>query len=98
MDIDAFSKAMKALESEAVSTGDPEDLRNVWKMTREVRAKWGDQHVGIDARSYGGVCRPGGNIAAVWFRTSLLGMMAGPLRLLDPWLRDGEPTKSSSAC
>lgn len=37
------------------------------------------------------VCSPGADVQAVWYRLSMLQMLPGPLGVLSPWLRDGEP-------
>jgi len=68
---------------------DPEDLRSVWKMQREVLARAPGQHgVIISADFYQRACSPGANVGAVWFRASLLGALK-MLGMLAPWIQEG---------
>jgi len=39
---------------------------------------------------YQQACRPGADVAAVWYRVSMLHLLVGPIGLLTPWLHDGE--------
>ena len=40
----------------------------------------------IDARSFAEVCSPGANVTAVWYRASMLGMLAQTIGMLAPEL------------
>ena len=44
----------------------------------------------IDIRLYQRACSPGAEVGAVWYRVSMLQLLAGPIGLLTPWLHDGE--------
>ncbi len=67
---------------------DPEDLRSVWKMQREVRARTPGGHALISAEFYKRACSPGANVGAVWFRASLVGMLE-MFGMLAPWIQEG---------
>jgi hypothetical protein len=69
---------------------DPADLLSVWKLSRNVPSSVAGQQTAIDMELYQNVCRPGADVFAVWYRSSLLGLMAGPMRLLGPWMHGGE--------
>ncbi len=74
-----------------VAAVNPDDLRNVWKMTREVQARSAGQGVVLDGRMYKSVCSPEANVMAVWYRASMLGMLQMlPESPLTPWTYDGE--------
>jgi hypothetical protein len=75
---------------DAVAEVDPDDLRSVWKMTREVQAYNQGQSVALSAAMYQSMCSPGADVMAVWYRASILGMLQmlpeGPLK---PWTNNG---------
>jgi hypothetical protein len=70
----------------------PGDLRNIWAMMRHMKAHTTEgQHPALDAKAYENVCSPGANVAVVWYRASMLGVMQLlPEAPLGPWLHDGE--------
>jgi len=75
---------------DAVAEVDPDDLRNVWKMTREVQAHNQGQSVALSAAMYQSMCSPGADVMAVWCRASMLGMLQMlPGALLKPWTNNG---------
>jgi hypothetical protein len=74
-----------------VTAVNPDDLRKVWTMMREVQARALSGHAGsISSGMYENVCSPGANVVAVWYRASMLGLlqlMSG--KPLTPWSHDG---------
>ena len=71
-----------------IPPADPADLRSVWKMQREVQASSPGKNVVISVEMYERVCSLGANIGAVWFRTSLIGVLE-MLGMLKPWINEG---------
>ena len=64
---------------------EPSDLKSVWKMAEEIREHSDPKkHTAVDARSFEAVCSPGANVMAVWYRASMLGMLAQSTGLLAP--------------
>jgi hypothetical protein len=60
-----------------VSPVDPSDIKNVWTMMRETQARHGsNQGVAIGHEFFTRVCSPGADVAAVWYRASMLGLLA----------------------
>ena len=41
------------------------------------------------------VCSPGADVQVVVYRVWMLQVLAGPMGMLAPWLRDGEPTDAA---
>jgi len=74
----------------AVANVSPDDLRNVWKLSRDTQARNPGQHV-MSNSMYESVCSPGADTIAVWFRSSMLWalkqMQPDPLA---QWTHDGE--------
>jgi hypothetical protein len=75
---------------DAVAAVDPADLHNVWAMQREAQVNYPNQGIAIDMDFYQRACGPGADTDAVWYRVSMLHLLAGPVGLLTPWLHDGE--------
>jgi hypothetical protein len=75
-----------------VAAVNPDDLRKVWRLFRDVQAHTPAGQCGsIDGRMYKNVCSPGANVVAVWYRASMLGMLQMlPESPLTPWTHDGE--------
>jgi hypothetical protein len=73
-----------------VPTVDPSDLSNAWNLAHGFSALPGKQ-VAIGSDIFRRVCSPGTDTHAVWYRSSLLAMMAERMKLLDPWMHDGTP-------
>jgi hypothetical protein len=75
-----------------VAAVNPDDLRNVLRLFREVQAHTPAGQCGsIDARMYKSVCSPSANVMAVWYRASMLGLLQMlPESPLTPWTHDGE--------
>lgn len=64
---------------------DPSDLKSAWKRGEELRAQYGSEPavVSLDLR---GNCSPGADTTAVWYRASILGLLAERADLLPPEL------------
>jgi hypothetical protein len=75
---------------DSVAAVDPADLRNIWTMQRDALSDHPDQPFAIDIRCFEQACSPEADIQALWYRISMLQMLAGPMGLLSRWLRDGE--------
>jgi hypothetical protein len=77
-----------------VAAVDPGDLRSVWEMQRDFQRNAPNhapnQTGSIDISLYQRACSPGAEVGAVWYRVSMLQLLAGPIGLLTPWLHDGE--------
>lgn len=71
-----------------VAPVDPADLRSVWEMQREVKARRPGAHFIISDEMYKRACSPGADIGAVWFRASIIGML-DMLGMLKPWINEG---------
>lgn len=67
---------------------DPADLRRVWETLRENQARTPGHGIGISIDFYERACSPRANVEAVWFRTSMLGML-DMLGMLSPWIHEG---------
>jgi hypothetical protein len=63
---------------------DPADLKNVWKLGREMQEEHPKEHTAIDLRVLETVCSPGANVMAVWYRASMLGLLAELVGLFPP--------------
>ncbi len=73
-----------------VAAVNPNDLRNVWIMMRDLEAR-ASQSGSISSGPYERVCSPGANVLAVWYRASILGVLQMlPGNLLTPWSHEGE--------
>ena len=75
-----------------VAAVNPDDLRNVWTMMRDLQARDLERQSGsISSRLYEGACSPGANVVAVWYRASILGVLQMlPGNPLTPWSHEGE--------
>ena len=67
------------------------DLRSMWAMHGPAaNANASGQSTATDICLFEHVCRPGADVQAVLYRVWMLWMLAGPMNMLSPWLRDGE--------
>lgn len=79
------------LDGVPVAAVDPADLLAVWKLQRETSsspAGGGEMALGMDL--YQSVCGPGADTHAVWYRVTMLQLLAGPMQSLAPWMHDGQ--------
>ena len=70
---------------------DAADLKGVWKLTREVTSSFKGQQVAVAMEAYRSVCHPEADAHVVWYRATMLGllaMLAGPMKL--SWMRGDE--------
>ena len=82
---------------ESVPEVDPEDLKAVWKMNRDVQARHPGQQFAVGSRVCEHACKPGAHIQAVGYRAAVLSMMIhlaqhpeNPIKELGPWLREDQ--------
>lgn len=61
---------------------DPSDLKNVWKMQRELAAEFPGQNVSIGPETFRDACTPGANVTAVCYRVGILQVLDRSLNLL----------------
>ncbi len=75
-----------------VAAVNPNDLRNVWTMMRDLQAHaQAGQSGSISSGLYESACSPGANVVAVWYRASILGVLQMlPGNPLTPWSHEGE--------
>jgi hypothetical protein len=75
-----------------VTTVNSIDLRNVWKMIRDSRARTPAVQSGsFSSGLFENACSPGANVVAVWYRASILEVLQMlPENPLMPWSREGE--------
>jgi len=82
---EAVADLQNALGDE-VPAVNPDDLRNVWKMTRDIQARNGATASSL----YESMCSPGADVMDVWYRASMLGMLQMlPEAPLKPWTHNG---------
>jgi hypothetical protein len=69
---------------------DPSDLKSAWTMVRETQARHGsNQSIAIGHEFFTRVCSPGADVFAVWYRVSMLGLLAERVDLLPPEMPSG---------
>ena len=90
MNPDPFNALMSNVSNNGlVVPVEPSDLKAVWKVVEEMRGQRdSDEHIAIDARMYANACSPGANVLAVWYRVSMLSLIAMRTGLFAPGLPD----------
>jgi hypothetical protein len=75
-----------------VAAVNPDDLRNVWTMMRDLEAGTPAGQTGsLSGGLYESACSPGANVVACWYRASILGVLQMlPGNPLTPWSHEGE--------
>lgn len=75
---------------ESVPEVDPDDLKAIWQIGEELRAKHpGAKAVGVEVMKR--VCKPGANVEATWYRSTAIWMLTHVAQQqLSPWLREGK--------
>ena len=75
-----------------VAAVNPDDLRNVWTMMRDLEARaTAGQSGSVSSGLYESACSPGANVMAVWYRASILGVLQMlPGSPLTPWSHEGQ--------
>jgi len=70
---------------------DPEDLKAIWRLHREIAIQHPGQSVGIDHTVIVGRCKPGADVNAVAYRTSMLQLLQHVAQgSLAPWTKNTE--------
>jgi len=74
---------------EPVPDVDPEDLKTIWQLARDVQARHPGQNVATGLELVKAVCKPGANVQAVGYRSSMIWLLNqfGQERLA-PWVKD----------
>jgi hypothetical protein len=90
--IEAIQTATESVElsagsDDALPTVNPADLQNVWAMLCLFQGQAGGPSGNDDIRLHERVCSPGADVHAIWFRASMLQVLAGTLA---PWTHNGE--------
>jgi hypothetical protein len=62
---------------------DPSDLKIAWKRGQELRAQYGSEPT-VVSHDLRGTCSPEADVIAVWYRASMLGLLAERVGLLPP--------------
>ena len=75
-----------------VAAVNPNDLRNVWTMMRDLQARaQAGQSESISSGLYESACSPGANVLAVWYRAFILEVLQTlPGNPLTPWSQGDE--------
>lgn len=60
---------------EPVPEADPDDVKTMWEMGRDVQAAHPGEHVAIGSEVFRAVCKPGANIVATGYRASFISLM-----------------------
>jgi hypothetical protein len=70
---------------------DPEDLKAIWRLHREIASQRPGESVGIDNTVMVGRCKPGADVHALAYRTSMLQVLQRVARdSLAPWTKNTE--------
>lgn len=82
---------------EPVPEVDPEDLKTVWKINRDIQARHPGQQVATGRGVFEHACKPGADIQAVGYRAAMLSMLIhlasnleNPIKELGPWLKEDQ--------
>jgi len=74
---------------EPVPEVDPQDLKTLWQLGRDLRARHpaGQHAIGFDLKK--GICKPGANVQAASYRLGMIGMLSQFAQgQLAPWIKD----------
>jgi hypothetical protein len=76
---------------ESVPEVDPDDLKAIWKIGEEAQANHSGKRVAVGIELMKQVCKPGANVEATWYRSSVIWMLTHVAQQqLAPWLREGQ--------
>jgi hypothetical protein len=88
-------KEPRWLTDNSIPAANPADLKTLWKLQKDLEARYGQQGVimgvGLDLQ---GVLSPGANFGDVFYRLSWLRhlqILSEAGHLTFPWIHDGEP-------
>jgi hypothetical protein len=74
---------------ESVPEVDPDDLKAIWQIGEELQANHSGGKVAVGFEVMKRACKPGANIEATWYRSSVIWMLTHVAQQqLAPWLRD----------
>ena len=83
LDKEAHAKILERLfwgdnlsEAGFVPSVNPADLKSVWNMWRDMHKRMPDQQVSLDVELYKNVCSPNTYVPAVYYRASMLQILA----------------------
>jgi hypothetical protein len=77
---------------EPVPAVDPEDVKAVWQIGRDIRVSHPGQNVAVGADLMRHACKPGANIEAITYRSWFLGLVTQIVpEHLAPFTREGQP-------
>jgi hypothetical protein len=80
---------------EPVPEADPQDVRAVWMVGRDVQRSHPGGQVAIGVGTLEAACSPGADFPAVWHRASQISILTLAMpELLKPWTKDGELTET----
>ncbi|HET8826668.1 MAG TPA: hypothetical protein VFM77_16125 [Terriglobales bacterium] len=78
---------------EPVPEVDPEDLKATWEFQQELQAQHPGEQVGMGASLAQSICKPGADIQAVGYRSSMIWMITRIVpEQIAPFLNNGQPT------
>ncbi len=76
---------------EPVAEIDRDDLKMVWQETQNLLARVPSESVGIASEAIKGLCKPGANAQAVWYRSTMIWVLKRfAQEQLAPWVKDEE--------
>ena len=76
---------------EPVAEVDPDDLKMFWQQGCTLQARQPGQNVGIGFEVVKAICKPGANLQAVWYRSSMIQVLNRIAQeQLAPWVKDEE--------
>ncbi len=74
---------------EPVPEVDPHDLNTIWQLGRDLQARQPGQQVATGFDLMKAICKPGANVHAVWYRSSMIWMLNQfAQEQLAPWVND----------
>ena len=76
---------------EPVPEVDPEDLKAIWQLSRDVQARHPGQNVATSLELGKAICKPGANVQAVSYRSTMIWVLSQFAQgLLAPWVKDDQ--------
>ena len=74
---------------EPVPEVDPQDLKTIWHEGRDLQARHPGQNVATGVDLMKAICKPGANVQAVWYRSSMIWVLNQFAQgQLAPWVKD----------
>ena|SRR5882757_9929023 len=76
---------------EPVAEVDPDDLKTFWQEVRNLQARHPSQHIGISFEVMKAIYKPGSNVQAIWFRSTMIWALNRSVQeRLATWVKDEE--------